>query len=142
MFEQVREVGARDGIAFDLEGIAAAANTAAAHHLILFARGEGLEWPTAQALFEAYLELNVNVGDREALLAVAEGVGLDRRAAADWLASDRGLAELAEAQGEAARLGFRGVPFVVFGGRLAVSGAQPAEVFVRALDQVSEGPEG
>jgi predicted DsbA family dithiol-disulfide isomerase len=142
MFGQVRVAGAGDGIAFDLEGIAAAVNTADAHRLVLFARGEGVEWRMAEALFQAYFEQNVNVGDREALLTVAEGVGLDRSAAAEWLGSDRGLTELAEAQGEAARLGVRGVPFVVLDGRLAVSGAQSSEVLVRALDRVSEDRQG
>ena len=36
---------------------------------------------------------------------------------------------------EAARLGVTGVPFYVLYGRYALSGAQPVEVFVRALDE-------
>jgi predicted DsbA family dithiol-disulfide isomerase len=38
---------------------------------------------------------------------------------------------------EAARLGIRGVPFYVFNGDLGISGAQPVETFVAALDEAS-----
>lgn len=34
----------------------------------------------------------------------------------------------------AAQIGGRGVPLFVFGGRYAVSGAQPADAFAQALD--------
>jgi predicted DsbA family dithiol-disulfide isomerase len=37
-------------------------------------------------------------------------------------------------QEEAGRLGIAGVPFYVFDGRYALSGAQPEEVFRRAID--------
>ncbi len=37
-------------------------------------------------------------------------------------------------QEEAGRLGIAGVPFYVFDGRYALSGAQPVEVFGRAID--------
>ncbi|MDZ4232979.1 MAG: DsbA family protein, partial [Dietzia sp.] len=40
---------------------------------------------------------------------------------------------------EAAAIGVRGVPFFVFDGRLAVSGAQPVEVFGQALEQAVAG---
>ncbi|HGL4260057.1 TPA: DsbA family protein, partial [Burkholderia dolosa] len=36
---------------------------------------------------------------------------------------------------QAERIGGRGVPLFVFGGRYAVSGAQPADVFAQALDR-------
>ncbi|NED67320.1 DsbA family oxidoreductase, partial [Streptomyces sp. SID10244] len=36
-------------------------------------------------------------------------------------------------ESEAASLGATGVPFFVFGGKYAVSGAQPSETFARAL---------
>ena len=35
---------------------------------------------------------------------------------------------------DARRLGITGVPCFVFNGRYAVSGAQPVDVFIRALD--------
>ncbi len=36
---------------------------------------------------------------------------------------------------EARRLGIRGVPFFVFGGRYAVSGAQPEEALITAIER-------
>ena len=58
---------------------------------------------------------------------------------ADVLAGSAHADEVAASQAEAARLGIRGVPFVVLGERYAVSGAQPAEVFARALAAALDG---
>ncbi len=137
-FRHVEAAAADDGIAFDLEGIATAANTAEAHRLILLGRERGREWETAAALFRAYFAEGRDLNDPDHLLGAAESAGLDREEAATWLASDAGREEVAAGQREAARLGVTGVPFYVLDGRLGVSGAQPAEVLVQALDRVAE----
>jgi predicted DsbA family dithiol-disulfide isomerase len=56
------------------------------------------------------------------------------------LASDAHEAAVADSQREAARLGIRGVPFVVIGGQFAVSGAQPEQVFAQAVAQALGTP--
>jgi protein disulfide-isomerase len=73
------------------------------------------------------------VGERRVLAEVAGEQGFDAGEVARVLDGDAYAAEVAESQREAARLGIRGVPFVVLGGQYAVSGAQPAEVFGRAV---------
>lgn len=65
---------------------------------------------------------------------LASGVGLDAREVREYLSGEEGVADVLESQGEAQRLGVTGVPFYVFDGRYALYGAQPAEVFGRALD--------
>ena len=58
------------------------------------------------------------------------------------LSGDRWLAEVRDAQREARELGIGGVPFVVLDGALAISGAQPLEVFRDALREAAEAPAG
>ena len=141
-FARVTAIGAAEGIEFDYARIANAPNTRDAHRLILFAAREGREWELAEALFAAYFAHGRDLGDHEQLAEVAASVGLSRDAARDYLAGDEGGAEVDASQREAYRTGVTGVPFYVLAGRYALSGAQPVEVFLQALDLALEAPAG
>ena len=84
----------------------------------------------------AYFTEGVPIGDREALITLGEELGLDAREAlesgeyADAVREDEVLAQ---------RIGIQGVPFFVLNRRYGVSGAQPAEVLVQALEKAAEG---
>jgi predicted DsbA family dithiol-disulfide isomerase len=152
-FEHVAEAGAVDGLRYRFDRLAVAPNTTDAHRLVLWAQAHapraGSEAARAldgaddvegeralgmaDALFQAYFAEGRNVSDREVLADVAVHRGLDGGAARAMLDSDAYEAEVRGAQREASRLGIRGVPFVVLDERLAISGAQPAELFDRAL---------
>jgi DSBA-like thioredoxin domain len=84
--------------------------------------------------FRAYFTEGKNLNDHEQLVELATGVGLDAGAVRGYLAGEGGAAEVVASQEEAGRLGIAGVPFYVFDGRYALSGAQPVEVFGRAID--------
>jgi predicted DsbA family dithiol-disulfide isomerase len=75
------------------------------------------------------------IGDPEVLVAIARGAGLDEREVRDVLEGDRYAAEVRTDEALARELGISGVPFFVLDGRLGVSGAQPAEVLLGALDK-------
>ncbi|MCW5626818.1 MAG: DsbA family protein, partial [Burkholderiales bacterium] len=51
------------------------------------------------------------------------------------LASDDGVPEIREAEDTARRIGVQGVPFFIFDQQVALSGAQPAEALVEAMEQ-------
>lgn len=137
IFARVAQAGAPDGIDFRFDRVATAPNTMDAHRLVLFAAACGQEWPMADALFAAHFTEGRDLNDQNQLVAVAESVGLDAAEVRAYLASDAGIAEVAASQETAERLGITGVPFFVIDGRYGLSGAQPVEVFVRALDQLT-----
>ncbi len=86
------------------------------------------------ALYRAYFVDGVDVGDVEALLVVAEAVGLDVAAARTVLES-RSFKDAVDADWEKSRqYGVTGVPtFVV--GRQGVVGAQPYETLEKLLQE-------
>ena len=135
MFAHVAQAGAGDGIRFDFERVAVAPNTRDAHRVVLFAEEHGLGWEAAEALFAAYFAGGRNVSDRGELVRIAEDAGLDAARVREMLEGSDYLAEVEESQELAARAGIGGVPFVIFDGRYALSGAQPLELFERAIDQ-------
>lgn len=134
MFDHITEVGAGDGLAFDFDRIANAPNTIDAHRLVLWAEQQGRQREMARALFRAYFAEGKDLTDPEALAQVAREAGLDVEAARSLLRSSEGLAEVEASVAEAMSLGITGVPFYVFAGKWALSGAQPAESFERAIE--------
>lgn len=137
MFAQVAAAGAQDGVRFDWERVATAPNTVDAHRLILWAAEQGREWAMADALFRGYFTEGRDLNAEDDLAALAAEAGLDPEAARGHLRGDAGRDEVLRSQDTAAELGISGVPFFVIEDRYGISGAQPVELFLRALDQVA-----
>jgi predicted DsbA family dithiol-disulfide isomerase len=73
------------------------------------------------------------------LSEVAESAGLD---AARFLQTDQGTEDVKVEEAAGHRLGIRAVPYFVLNHCYGISGAQPAEVFVGAIEKVAQQPEG
>lgn len=138
MFAHVAAAGAGDGLEFDFERISAHPNTRNAHRLVLLAQEAGVGREMAEALFHANFTEGRDVGKTGVLADVAAQVGLDRDRIARFLAGDQLSRVVDESQAEAKSLGVDGVPFFVFEGKYAFSGAQPLETFVSVLDRVRQ----
>jgi predicted DsbA family dithiol-disulfide isomerase len=135
-FAHVAAAGKPDGVRFDFDRVASAPNTVDAHRLILHASRRGREWSMADALFRGYFAEGRDLNDAEALTAMAADAGLDPDEARAYLAGDSGAQDVWESQQVAAGLGIGGVPFYVIDDRYAVSGGQPAEVWLRTLEAI------
>lgn len=135
-FAHVAAAGEPDGVRFDFDRVASAPNTVDAHRLIGHARQHDSEWETADALFRGYFVEGRNLNDADDLARMAGEAGLDPETARAFLAGGAGTEEVRESQRTAAELGIGGVPFYVVDGRYAVSGGQPAEVWLRTLDAI------
>jgi len=137
MFAHVANVAAQDGLDIDFATVIAA-NTFDAHRLLHLA-GERRD-ALLEALFRAHFVEGEVVDDRDTLVRIAAAAGLDPetvRAGLDGdAAADAVRADLLEAR----TLGVTGVPFFVANRAVAVSGAQPKDVFLallqRAVDDV------
>ncbi|RNG28227.1 DsbA family oxidoreductase [Streptomyces botrytidirepellens] len=138
MNAQVAARAAQIGLDFRLDSVIAT-NTRAAHRLIHFAESQGRQHDMVQRLFRAYFTDGLNVGDHDVLAGLAAEIGLDRSAVHEALDSGAFDADVDADVRQAGQLGIGGVPFFVFDGQYAVSGAQPVEAFLRALDVAWKG---
>jgi predicted DsbA family dithiol-disulfide isomerase len=132
MFAHVTELAAGEGLAYDFDRVKTG-NTFTAHRLLHFAAAHDRRGELKERLLHAYFTEGEPVGDPQTLARLAADVGLDRARAEQVLDSDAYAAEVREDFATARAFGITGVPFFVFDRRLAVSGAQPVEVFTRAL---------
>jgi predicted DsbA family dithiol-disulfide isomerase len=140
VYDRVSGVGREVGIPFAFDRIARQPNTLAAHSLIEFGQAHGAQDAVVEALFRGYFLEGVDLTVRENLVAIAAAAGLDRAAAGAWL-DDSSKRDTAAAEDQRAReIGVEGVPFFIFNGRLAVSGAHPAETLFEAMKQADAPP--
>ncbi|MDE3018087.1 MAG: DsbA family oxidoreductase [Nitrospirota bacterium] len=135
--DRLSAVGAQEGIDFAFDRITTTPNTLAAHRVIWFAQREGKQDEVVEALFHGYFVEGAEIGHGEGLLALAGQAGLDRERLRGFLQSEEGCSAVREEEARGHRLGIRGVPYFVFNGAEALSGAQPVDTFVSTIDRLS-----
>ncbi|MFO1151987.1 MAG: DsbA family oxidoreductase [Alsobacter sp.] len=133
--ERLEALGSDLGIRFAFDAIQRSPNTLDAHRLIRLAAATGQQDALVAKLFAAYFEQGKDIGDPAILRDVAAEAGLAAAEVESLLAGDA-LAEDVRREIDMAReLGIQGVPFFIFGGSHAVSGAETPEVLASAIDQ-------
>ncbi len=110
-----------------------------AHRLLQFAKTKGTGDGMKERLFKAYFTEGQHLADQATLVALATEVGLDAKEVDALLSTDAFTDAVRADEAEATGLGISGVPFFVFDRRLAVSGAQDADVFLQAIQQAWDG---
>lgn len=137
IFQHIRQVGSEVGIDFRFDRIKKSPNTLLSHCLLYWAEAEGLQNRLAEALFAAFFERGLNIGDSDTLLHIATAAGLDQEVTRRKLEQRADLDMVRGQLNEARSLGVNGVPLFVFEERLAVSGAQASTVFLAAMDKLA-----
>jgi predicted DsbA family dithiol-disulfide isomerase len=138
MKEQLLAAGVDEQIPFAFEKIQRTPNTVAAHRLVWYAAQQGKQDAMVEALFRGYFVEGQNIGDMATLAHVAAEAGLDRTETEEFLESEKGVVEVKAEEAVGRRLGIRGVPYFVFNGSIAISGAQPPDMFVSAIRQAEK----
>jgi predicted DsbA family dithiol-disulfide isomerase len=134
MNRQIAEQGRDLGLIYRFDTMILT-NTFDAHRLTHWAAVYGKQAEMAERLFRAYFTDSLHIGRHETLAALAEEAGLDRAEAEKVLHGAAFAEEVRGDEREAARFGIRGVPFFVIDRKYAVSGAQPVDVFLDALNK-------
>ena len=140
IYARVAGVGAEYGIAFAFDKIARQPNTVAVHSLIALAgaagaQEEGLQDRVKEAFLHAYFLDGVDLSKTENLVEIAGAAGLDRTQAEQCLADPQSRQAVSDEDQRARAIGVEGVPFFIFNGKLAVSGAQGPEALLDAMHQ-------
>lgn len=135
--KQVSEVAAKEGLQFDFEKQKISPNTRQAHRIIQFAKQEGKQPEVKEAFMKAYFEQGVDLSKKENLITIATQAGLNHEQVDALLASDDGLLDIELAEKELQKLGITGVPFYILNNKYGISGAQPTEVFIQAVEDIA-----
>jgi predicted DsbA family dithiol-disulfide isomerase len=127
IFKNVLAAAEGTGINWNFDKITRTPNTLNAHRLIRWAASTGEQHQIAEALFCAYFEQALDIGDVAVLLDIGEKHGLERDLLVDLFASDRDMEQTRNDDAAARELGVTGVPAFLAGGKFMLMGAQEPE---------------
>jgi predicted DsbA family dithiol-disulfide isomerase len=131
IMEHLRSMGAPFGITFVDRPILS--NSRLALQAAEFAREQNQFDPFHTALFAAYFSHGLDIGNIDVLAMITKDTGLDTEAMKQALQGGKYLSRLEAAKEEAAVRGVTGVPTFFIEDKKSVVGAQPLDVFRKAL---------
>lgn len=147
MMDHVAAQAAAEGVSMDFSRQQRQSGSFDAHRLLQLAarldseHGTSRQGVLKERLMQAWFCEGRSIRDPDSLRALALEAGLPAESVAAVLDDPAALAEAVRAdEAEARSLGVSGVPFFVFDRQVGVSGAQPPEVFLQALDRVAPAP--
>jgi predicted DsbA family dithiol-disulfide isomerase len=138
MYKLIAAEGAKDGIVFDFAAITRRPDTLDSHRLIRWAEAAGVQDEVVERLFIAYFENGEDIGDIRILSDIADLCGMDGIEVVEMLESGADTALVEREDALAREMGVTGVPAMIFGGKLAVSGAREPEMLASVIDRVME----
>ena len=136
--QRVQMAAKQDGLIYDIDKVSRQPNTIDAHRLILWASQHGKQLEMKQRLMDFYFTEGKDLTSRDVLVEAAAEVGLDTDQVRELLAGDTDVDLVSNAAEQAKEAGIQGVPFFIFGGKYAVSGAQAPEELVRVIERVAD----
>ncbi|NJM51179.1 MAG: DsbA family oxidoreductase [Sphingomonadales bacterium] len=137
--QRLQEIGESVGFPFLYGEGRRIYNTFKAHKLLsIVANERGWKAQTALklALFKAYFQDGQDVSDDNILLDIAQGQGMDRAAAAAWMADDALAQAVRMEQRQWLDQNITGVPAIIFDQKFMVPGAQSADTFANVIGKV------
>ena len=137
MNDHVTQLAKEVGLIYNFDQ-SVVANTFNAHRFIHFAKLNDKQNEAEEILFRSYFTDGKNLDDYSILIELGAEIGLDtvelKIALKNGTHANDVRADIYEAQ----QVGIRGVPFFLFNGKYAVSGAQEPQTFLKALEKAVE----
>ncbi len=133
VYRRVRDAGEAVGLALRFDRIEQQPNTFDGHRLIAWAQKQGDATPLVERLFQAFFLEGRRIGERGELARLAADCGWPEHDALAMLESDALQQAVRNESREALDVGIQGVPFFIFNGRIAVSGAQDPAGLLEAI---------
>jgi predicted DsbA family dithiol-disulfide isomerase len=139
IYARVKQAGTATGLDLQFDKIMQQPNTLAGHALVALAQEEGVGDAVVEALFKAYFEDGVFIGDIKTLADVGAAHGLAREKIEAVLGDAQTLQNVAAQDASVRAQGISGVPFFVIDQKFSLSGAQPPEAIRQAIERAMQG---
>ena len=137
-YTPVVEHAQKAGLNIDFEAMQRTPNTLDAHRLIHWAGIEGKQTAAVSSLFKAYFTEGRDIGNRETLADLADGIGLDASVILRLLHSDADEEMIRERDAHSRKMGVNSVPTFIVANKHAVPGAQPTEIWKQVITEIME----
>ena len=139
IMDGMAQTAAAEGLRFEVKPGARSPNTLSAHVLLYWAsEAPGVDQNAlAEALFAAHHSRSEDLGDLTVLARIAGEVGMDPALVETRLRAGTDEDQVTALMDQARKAGVSGVPFFIFGGTSAASGAQSPEALLDILDRIA-----
>jgi predicted DsbA family dithiol-disulfide isomerase len=138
-YREVVEQAEAAGLSLELDKIERTPSTLDAHRLIHWAGIEGRQAAAVSSIFRAYFREGRDIGDREVLADISDGIGLDASLVLRLFEADADIEEIRNRDAAAREMGVTGAPTFIVGGKHAVPGAQPPELWAKVIAEIRDG---
>jgi predicted DsbA family dithiol-disulfide isomerase len=122
----------------DLDAIQRTPNTLDAHRMIHWAGIEGKQGAMVNALFRANFVEGRDISDHDVLADLADSVGMDASVVLRLLSTDEDEAMIRDRDAHSREMGINAVPTFIVATQHAVPGAQPADLWLKVIDEITE----
>lgn len=135
--QRIIDATAALGLRYDRDKIKRQPNTLDCHRLITWAGASGNAARMKQRLMELYFAEGGDLTDPEILVGAAADCGMQAARVRERLSGDEDVADVSAAAQSAHDAGITGVPCFIFGGIIAVSGAQSPDYLASAIERAA-----
>jgi predicted DsbA family dithiol-disulfide isomerase len=133
--ESLLVAGRQLGIRFDFEHIQLMPDTREAHRLVKLAERDGVAASLVDALFSAFFERGLDIGDHQVLESLGGECGVSAETLAAFNDPVQGAAQVDAEEKRLHGLGVNATPNLLINGRILVPGPAEVSTYVQALDQ-------
>jgi predicted DsbA family dithiol-disulfide isomerase len=136
--QRVVAAASAEGLTYARDKLTRQPNTIDCHRLIGWAGNEGKGAQMKQRLMDLYFTEGADLSDSEVLVQAAADCGMDAARVRKLLASDADVERVTSEAESAKQAGIEGVPCFIFGGLVAVQGAQAPEYLAQAIAKAAD----
>lgn len=138
VYGRIAEAAESAGIPVDFGAIKRTPNTLDAHRLIHWAYIEQCQDAIVDALFQANFVEGLDISDHDVLADIADTAGMDASMVRRLLKTDEDLDEIVKRDTHGREMGITGVPTFIVAQTHAVPGAQPTDLWLQVMSQLTE----
>lgn len=137
MMSHVKSAGELEGLIYNFNSMLFG-DTLDAHAIVKLAQQKGVGELLTEKFFKASITEGKSIFDHKVLVELANEVGVPREEANSAFSNISLKQEVLKDEASAHAMGASGVPLFIINNKYSISGAQPVETFLSALEQVWE----
>lgn len=136
LFDSTQYAGEMAGVKLNFDKICLAVNTKLSHRLITLAPAK-VKNDVVEAIYKAYFEDGLNIGDIEVLIAIGRAYQMDSRELRLQLSDDAAIKAFVAESIFARPNGINSVPFFIINNKVKINGSHSVDIFLQALNRAT-----
>jgi predicted DsbA family dithiol-disulfide isomerase len=135
MYDHMVQEAKKENLNFNLELIKKTPSTVPSHILVAYMKKYNLQEKVLFDIFHNYFIDGIDIGDTTNLIKIAANHGIKSEELNNQFKLKDNITKIYQMDVAGREMGITGVPFFVFNNKVMLSGAQPVEVIIDAINK-------